>query len=407
MGRFKGLGEGSGSYIIPDEDWVEIARETMAAFWSAEIWAFWFIYIAPVVLRGRFEHEKYYDHMCDLISIMKTTLQFEITRQALETLREQIVRWVEQYEEYYYQYDSSRLSTCLLVVHGLLHLVDDILYAGPCWATWTFFMERFCGSLKRALRSRTHPWANLDRRAVNLAHAAHLRARYDLEEELALLPRPRRPSGPTAHPLSYLRNRCLPKYDPSKETRIRIARYLVSVVGGQRAAVAKALPRFIPAWGGVRIGTDGDTIRAVIGSRSRLGSEFERNASFVRYEVLQQRWDGGDERLICYGELQAILECALPPGNEARWKDLAGTTVLLALITPCNTRGCDGTRSLALYKDTLAPVVVDLRTVQAVVGRVKSRGSWGIVDRSNGLARTVFVNEDDLGLDSEEHSEDG
>ena len=31
MGRFKGLDEGSGSYIIPDEVWVEIARESAAA----------------------------------------------------------------------------------------------------------------------------------------------------------------------------------------------------------------------------------------------------------------------------------------------------------------------------------------------------------------------------------------
>lgn len=239
MGRFKGLDEGSGSYIIPDEDWVAIARESAAAtkdipfafvgvipdllksrdFWTAETWAFWFMYIAPIVLRDRFEDRKYYDHMCALVSIMKATLQFEITRTELVQLREDITDWVELYEEYYYQYDSSRLSTCLLVVHGLLHLVDDILHAGPIWATWTFFMERFCGSLKHSLRSRTHPWANLDRRAVNLAHSAHLRAKYDLEDELAPLPRAGKLPGPSA------RETVIPGCEPVVCTRCSIARH--------------------------------------------------------------------------------------------------------------------------------------------------------------------------------------
>ncbi len=206
MGRFSDLrrDEGTGHFIIPGAIWEEIAKETKAAVkdlpaafvgsipdiimqrdkFTADTWAFWFIYIAPIVLRGRFQHEKYYTHMCDLVSIMRRTLQFEVTRTEVEQLRRDIISWVERYEEYYYQYNPQRLSACLMVVHGLLHIVDDILYAGPVWTTWTFFMERFCGSLKRALRSRSHPWANLDRRALNIAHAHQLLVKYDFEDEL-------------------------------------------------------------------------------------------------------------------------------------------------------------------------------------------------------------------------------
>lgn len=36
-------------------------------------------------------------------------------------------------------------------------------------------------------------------------------------------------------------------------------------------------------------------------------------------------------------------------------------------------------------------VVVDLHTVECVVGRIKRRNEWGIVDRSGDFARTVFV----------------
>ncbi|KZT21270.1 hypothetical protein NEOLEDRAFT_1028994, partial [Neolentinus lepideus HHB14362 ss-1] len=66
----------------------------------------------------------------------------------------------------------------------LLHLASDIRYCGPVWATWTFYMERFCGYLKSVLRSRSHPWSNLNKRIINLAYLSTLAARYDLDEEL-------------------------------------------------------------------------------------------------------------------------------------------------------------------------------------------------------------------------------
>ncbi|KAI0368214.1 hypothetical protein BV20DRAFT_1037221 [Pilatotrama ljubarskyi] len=374
MGRFRTLGsdEGSGGSAIPD---LINGREA----WTAEIWSFWFIYIAPHVLGNRFANEKYYNHMCELIAIMKTTLQFEISRTELEVLRGDIISWVERYEEYYYQYDVTRLSTCLLVVHGLLHVVDDILNAGPIWATWTFFMERFCGHLKRALRSRVQPWAHLDRRATNLAHAAQLQAKYDLQGPF--LP------GRT-HPLSYLSGPRISQYQPGHDVRQRISRYLAGVIGSQAKHVAKALPDIIPAWGKVRIGHGGDTIRAMIAQRIRLGG-YERNNSFVRYETLARDAAGKDVREVYYGELQAILEC--PLDDQKIWGEHGNTTCLLALIRPCKTNGEDAAITTTTYREVRADVVVDLQAVQAVVGRVRSRNWWGIIDRSTGVARTVFV----------------
>lgn len=47
-------------------------------------------------------------------------------------------------------------------------------------------MERFCGSLKRALRSKRYPWANLSKRTYYVAMLNQLWYRYNLKEELAL-----------------------------------------------------------------------------------------------------------------------------------------------------------------------------------------------------------------------------
>ena len=60
-------------------------------------------------------------------------------------------------------------------------------------------------------------------------------------------------------------------------------------------------------------------------------------------------------------------------------------------MTPCSTGGKDATRELTTYTETTAQVVIDLRTVECVVGRVRRGNEWGIIDRSGDFARTVFV----------------
>jgi hypothetical protein len=73
---------------------------------------------------------------------------------------------------------------CVLTVHGLLHVTRDIRVCGPMWASWTFYMERFCGILQTGLRSRVQPWANLNRRILHMAYLQVLAAKYNVDDEL-------------------------------------------------------------------------------------------------------------------------------------------------------------------------------------------------------------------------------
>lgn len=118
-GEYKGLDVGTGDYEIAPEIWEEIGKETVAAvpdlpatfvrslknvdsdssYYTAEAWGFWFIYLAPVLLRGRLE-PKYYQHMCGLVDIMKTTLKYSITSKELDELDEKIIDWVQKYEKW-------------------------------------------------------------------------------------------------------------------------------------------------------------------------------------------------------------------------------------------------------------------------------------------------------------------
>ena len=104
---------------------------------------------------------------------------------------------------------------------------------------------------------------------------------------------------------------------------------------------------------------------------------------------------------IFYGCLDCILECQLD-GNDPIWSKFNETFLLLAVITLYSTRGQNAVQCYTTYSGTTAQIVADLRVVQCVVGRVKSRGSWGIIDRSRHLTRTEFISTEDQNEDDNE-----
>ena len=89
----------------------------------------------------------------------------------------------------YYQYSPSRLSACPLTIHALLHIVDGIEAAGPVWTYWAFPTERFCGRLLPEIRSRRHPFSNIDNFVVASAKLSQIKIVYNLDEELSLRPK--------------------------------------------------------------------------------------------------------------------------------------------------------------------------------------------------------------------------
>jgi hypothetical protein len=57
------------------------------------------MYLAPFLLQNRFTDPKYHQHLCDLVDIMQTCLQFEITEEEVNELEGKIHDWVRLYEE--------------------------------------------------------------------------------------------------------------------------------------------------------------------------------------------------------------------------------------------------------------------------------------------------------------------
>ena len=117
-GQFKGLDEGIEHYQLANGIWEAIGAETARAgqyipsaygsrvpnvaqdktACTAESWSFWTQYIGPVLLQNRFRNIKYYQHFVALVSLLNQCLQFEISKEQIEELREGFAKWVEDYE---------------------------------------------------------------------------------------------------------------------------------------------------------------------------------------------------------------------------------------------------------------------------------------------------------------------
>jgi hypothetical protein len=100
----------------------------------------------------------------------------------------------------YYQHDPQRVATYPLTIHALLHITDSIKAVGPVWATWAFPIERFCGSLLPAVKSRRFPYASLDRHVTEGAQLLQIKLARNLHEALDLRPQKRAIQGQFAHP---------------------------------------------------------------------------------------------------------------------------------------------------------------------------------------------------------------
>ena len=87
-----------------------------------------------------------------------------------------------------------------------------------------------------------------------------------------------------------------------------------------------------------------------------------------------------------YGQLQHIFVVKMP-------QLLGGETLILGSILTCNIEE-KNELDMHHYKMHGRTEVVDITTVQCLVGRIKDRGSWTIIDRSGKLARATFELDD-------------
>jgi hypothetical protein len=95
-----------------------------------------------------------------------------------------------------------------------------------------------------------------------------------------------------------------------------------------------------------------------------------------------------------FGQLQHIFSIEFHSACNGLSTD-GPTTIILAAIRNCIIDS-EGPRGVDIHYYTKEGRLhfVDVISIQCLVGRVKDRDKWGIVDRSGSLARAIHVYDD-------------
>ncbi|KAF9256770.1 hypothetical protein L218DRAFT_1022754 [Marasmius fiardii PR-910] len=424
-GEFKDLDASQEQYIFSKPVWEAIGAATaksgatipsayrvhvpkLAAdgvYMSVEMLLFWTLYLGPVLLRGHFQDESYYNHFVELVRLLNICLQFKITSEELEDIRVGFIRWVEEYERQviYYQFDPDRVALCPLTIHALLHIAPEIKASDPVWCYWAFPMERYCGKLGPTIRSRCFPFAALARQVLEEAQLAQVKVMFGVSKELSLnghQPSLGQQGGffDLAYPTCIL----LPPLDltspeVSELTPLigaSVTRFQMDVpqltVSTVKSCLGKAK---IERWGKVKCidSDEGDTMRAVEVGKLR---EDNRDASFIRYEMYVDRnADNGHSRedfelQTYYGQLQQIFVVRFTE-PQPRLKLTCPTTLIMCQIRSCRLLHSQiAALDIHFFEGMGKLDVVDVTSIQCLVGRVPCGGSkYAIIDRSGSLAR--------------------
>ncbi|QRW26662.1 Transposase family Tnp2 protein [Rhizoctonia solani] len=342
---------------------------------------------------------KYYNHVLALREIILLCLQFKITRIEVNKLQAMINNWVLKYKMYYYQYRTSRLPTCPLTIHALLHIPYYILQTGPLWASWAFVMERFCGRLLPAVRNRTRPYIQLDNYIKQRAQLQLVAKKYDIPTLTKAYVKPSHPNEVqmSTQEIAYPQLLGRPihyKVTLDKVLKKQLIGYFNLVYPGRKP---QDHVNSIDAGSLIRYGQfcidDGDRFRTAI---MVDWDPTARDNSYIKAGTISSTSLTSILRFyhtIQYGRLHDIYYVEyIEPGDGKR------EPYLLARVTECVTGGIDASRRgtpLVTYNQELDPSIIHLKTIVAVIGRVHLGGKeWAIVDRSRDGARTQFLDVD-------------
>ncbi|KAF8698914.1 Transposase family tnp2, partial [Rhizoctonia solani] len=315
--------------------------ESSRHLYTSELWSFWLIYIGPCLL------------------------QLENTTRRIKQLKEEVIEYVEEFEEYYYQYDYDRLSVCRLTLHALLHIADDVLQCGPVWVAWSFSIERYCREIVGCAKSKVVPYAAIDQHVLQMAQLAATAYCFSAIRRAMLFRKSTAPVKSTAmekiykeYPETILRKPRLPGFPLSNRVRRRIAAYFHTNE---------------PEW----------TFHAWL---DFYEFKMDANKNYPNRDIKMVEAFG-------YGRLDFIIALTLPPSRKFKLDD--PKLHILAHVTKAKGAEGDARTEPVLFTQLGRSVILDVSSVKHVVGRVyttgvKRSGEWYIIDRSLGVCETAF-----------------
>ncbi|KAJ7062570.1 hypothetical protein C8F01DRAFT_1209920 [Mycena amicta] len=121
--------------------------------------------LAPALLHSILP-PKYWEHFCIGIRIIRIFHQRRIPVEQLVEAHQLALKYVEDFEDLYYDRMPERLHFVRQSVHRMIHLAREVVRLGPqtYYSQWT--MERTIGNLGEEIKQPSNPYANLSERAL-------------------------------------------------------------------------------------------------------------------------------------------------------------------------------------------------------------------------------------------------
>ncbi|CAE6454695.1 unnamed protein product [Rhizoctonia solani] len=269
-------------------------------------------------------------------------------------------------------------------------------------------MERYCSFIGASVKSRRFPYANIARRVCDVARLCIIREIYDLRDMISFgqtrasteedLKNEKRDADTFKdyHDQLFLTPRS-ERLTVTPELRTQIGKYLATTFGIRvsKRLAEKLIPDSLRQWGRMRIKDGGDLIHARGYHKLRWDG---RDASFVRYELATDRLahlPNADPDFFgksYYGQLKYLFELPLPPKSVVNPGDEPKFCILAFILEANTTFDDDYEYEVIWYEGELGSgEVVDARTIQCAIGRIKDGNRWWIIDRSSELAHLEFV----------------
>ncbi|KAG9042182.1 hypothetical protein FS837_011179 [Tulasnella sp. UAMH 9824] len=253
---------------------------------------------------------------------------------------------------------------------------------GPVWCYWAFPMERFCGSLLPAIKSRRYPYASIDRRVTELSQLHQVKIIYGLRQQLDL--RKRRDVERRGLEVPGSPSEMRPLQDLVYN---RLANHIATRFEVSRPAAKELIPTSATHWGKIQWLNDGDMMHAsdFIRDLTRHG---RRDMMFVKYTLLEDRHFHQRNRRPAgvnvvreyYGQLQSLFVIEIPPSPIIGTTDVQ--TLALAAVLPVRLNGQNNAKQVVCKANAFdALEVIDIQCLECVVGRIIDRGKWVFVEQ--------------------------
>jgi tnp2 family transposase len=149
-GQFKNLDHDDQDYVLMPTVWQAIGEATFnagktipTAFGSrvpniasekahmiAETYSIWTLYIAPTLLKGRFQHQRYYKHFIRLVELLMVCFEFELSQVDVDNLETGFQTWVMDYERYLFLLLFMSLFDLIIkLLDYTINMIPSVLHA--------------------------------------------------------------------------------------------------------------------------------------------------------------------------------------------------------------------------------------------------------------------------------------